>query len=97
MIIMIGYIEKLEERAARNVSGGRRERPKSFQGSCSYNSSRSHEVQTKLLTTERKVKWMEAICRLDMTEIKLADHGVSGGRFVTVAARPRPRLGQAKH
>ena len=86
-------VKKLEERAARNMSGGRRERPKIFRVVVVV----IHlEVQTKLLTTERKVKWIAAICRVDMTEIKLADHRVSGRLFVTVAARPRPKAGTSK-
>ena len=58
-----------------------------------------HAAPQRKSTTECRIRWISAISRVDMTEIKLVDHRVSGRHFVTgAAARSRPKLvGQAKH
>ena len=70
LCLIIGFEEKLEEKAARNVSAV----SEGENGGLKISEIITHHrVQTRSLATERRRKWISAIRQVDMTEIKLAD------------------------
>ena len=73
LCLIIGFEEILEEKAARNVSAVSEDENGGLKVFGFLTFITHHGVQTRLLATESRRKWISAISRVDMTEIKLAD------------------------